>query len=188
MINQVTLVGVINSELTYDHNFNYEKYYKMTVTVYRISGVADNIPVIVSEYLINTDNNYINQYVFIKGQYRSHRINNKLILYVFCTDIELVNPADYNEILIEGKILKPPTHRFTPYGREISDILLKVPRAYNKCDYIPCIAWGNTAKYISRLDVNTCIRVAGRVQSREYIKNDELKEAYEVSVNLIEIA
>lgn len=67
--------------------------------------------------------------------------------------------------------MQKPIYRKTPFGREISDILLAVNRAYNKSDYIPCIAWGRTARFCENLEVGTELRVTGRVQSREYEKN-----------------
>ena len=91
-----------------------------------------------------------------------------------------------NDLYLEGTINRPPVHRLTPLGREITDIMLTVERAYNKHDYIPCIAWNRCAKYVGGLNVGSVIRISGRVQSRDYIKNGETKTAYEVSINLLE--
>ena len=72
----------------------------------------------------------------------------------------------------------------------LSDILVAVNRAYNKSDYIPCIAWGRNARYMENLEVGANIRLWGRVQSRVYQKRigDEVEDrvAYEVSVSKIE--
>ena len=78
------------------------------------------------------------------------------------------------------------------FGREIADILLAVNRAYNKSDYIPCIAWGRNARFSQNLEVGTKVKVVGRVQSREYEKiyedgTSEVKVAYEVSIGSLEI-
>lgn len=191
MKNQVTIVGAISSEFTYDHEIYGEKYYRITVTVTRDSGTDDKIPVIVSERLINIKD-MRNSYVIIKGQYRSYNAHTdqkiKLMLFVFATQIELLPYEDnYNEIYLEGCINNPPVYRQTPLGREITDLILNVPRAYGKCDRIPCVCWGKSAKYVSKLETGDYIRVAGRVQSREYTKDGETKTAYEVSVNLVEI-
>jgi single-stranded DNA-binding protein len=66
--------------------------------------------------------------------------------------------------------------------------LIAVNRAYNKSDYIPCIAWGRNARFVKNLAVGDRIAVSGRIQSREYQK--KLSEtdvrtmtAYEVSVS-----
>ena len=192
MSNEITLVGAISSDFTYDHEIYGEKYFKMTLSVNRDSGNIDNIPVIVSERLINIEDYKINDYIVVRGQYRSYNLREnsktRLVLFVFAQNIEPLNYADnYNDIFLEGYISKPPTYRITPKGREIADILLSVPRDYNKSDYIPCVAWGRNAKYVSKLEVGTQIKVSGRVQSREYTKADETKIAYEVSVNLVEL-
>ena len=82
-------------------------------------------------------------------------------------------------------------YRVTPFGREIADILVAVNRAYNKSDYIPCIAWGRNAKFVNTLAVGANIKIWGRMQSREYqkrVSEDETvtKTAYEVSVSKLE--
>ena len=104
-------------------------------------------------------------------------------------DLEEDNP---NYIYLKGYICKEPIYRTTPFGREISDILIAVNRSYNKSDYIPCIAWGRNAKYASTLSVGDCISISGRIQSRNYQKkiNEEEfenKTAYEISINKIDI-
>ena len=88
--------------------------------------------------------------------------------------------------------MQKPIYRTTPFGREIADILLAVNRAYNKSDYIPCIAWGRNARFASHLKVGDNIKVWGRVQSRKYqkkISDDNIEErtAYEISISKMEM-
>ena len=95
----------------------------------------------------------VGSFVEIYGQLRSYNryIDNssRLILTVFARDIILLIDEDEikemlqdpNEIFLDGYICKPPIYRTTPLGREITDLLIAVNRAYNKSDYIPCIAW-----------------------------------------------
>ena len=75
-------------------------------------------------------------------------------------------------------------------GREITDLLVAVNRAYNKSDYIPCIVWGRNARFAGRLAVGDNIKITGRIQSRKYQKRTpdgvEEKTAYEISVSRIE--
>ena len=83
--------------------------------------------------------------------------------------------------------------RTTPFKRDICDVLVAVNRAYNKSDYLPCIAWGRNARFIKDTEVGTKVSIVGRIQSREYQKkiNDdeyETKTAYEISVNKIQIS
>ena len=67
-------------------------------------------------------------------------------------------------------------------------MLIAVNRAYNKSDYIPCIAWGRNARFVKNLAVGEKIAVSGRIQSREYTKKiseteSKVMTAYEVSVS-----
>jgi single-stranded DNA-binding protein len=67
-------------------------------------------------------------------------------------------------------------------------VLVAVNRAYNKSDYIPCIAWGRNARFVKTLQVGDRVAVSGRIQSREYQKklsetDVKTMTAYEVSVS-----
>ena len=93
-----------------------------------------------------------------------------------------------NNIVLSGYICKPPIYRTTPFNREIADLLIAVNRAYNKSDYIPCIAWGRNARFVKNLSVGERVALSGRIQSREYQKKlseTDIKTltAYEVSVS-----
>ncbi len=90
--------------------------------------------------------------------------------------------------MLSGYICKPPVYRTTPFNREIADLLVAVNRAYNKSDYIPCIAWGRNARFVQNLKVGDRVALSGRIQSREYQKRLSETEAvtmtaYEVSVS-----
>ncbi|MBO5851276.1 MAG: single-stranded DNA-binding protein, partial [Clostridia bacterium] len=113
----------------------------------------------------------------------------KLMLTVFVK--EVVDDDVYknpNNIVLSGYICKPPIYRTTPFNREIADVLVAVNRAYNKSDYIPCIALGRNARFVKNLSVGEKIAISGRIQSREYQKKLSETEvvtltAYEVSVS-----
>ena len=86
---------------------------------------------------------------------------------------------------------KEPIYRTTPFGREITDLLLAVNRSYHKSDYIPCITWGRNARFAQNLAVGDHIQVWGRIQSRIYQKKLETgdtatKIAYEISISKME--
>ena len=107
---------------------------------------------------------------------------------------EIVASKDFvsNEITLIGYICKTPIYRQTPFGREIADMLLAVNRAYNKSDYIPCICWGRNARFCSKLEVGTEVKVVGRIQSRTYEKKFEdgrveQRVAFEVSISNLEL-
>lgn len=205
--NHLTLVGKVTSEKEFSHEIYGEKFYIFNLAVPRLSGNADIIPITISERLITNEELKIDSKISIDGQFRSYNSyqneKSRLILTVFAKDIQFLPNQDEditvgkevvsNEVILDGYLCKKPIYRKTPFGREISDILLAVNRAYNKSDYIPCIAWGRTARFCENLEVGTELRVIGRVQSREYEKKHEdgtveKRVAYEVSVSSLEIS
>lgn len=197
--NVITLAGKIVSERRFSHEVYGEGFYTFDLEIPRLSDNSDIIPVTVSERILN-DEYQIGTKVKVEGQFRSYNNyeneKNKLVLTVFVKDISIVteeeNETNPNEIVLNGFICKKPIYRTTPFGREISDILLAVNRAYNKSDYIPCIAWGRNARFCKNLSVGDNIKIWGRIQSRQYEKKfedgtSEIRRAYEVSVCKMEV-
>ena len=204
--NSLVLVGKITDEKKFSHEIYGEKFYSFNLSVPRLSGNADIIPITISERLFKEDELVIDKKVRVRGQFRSYnsyeKEKNRLILTVFAKDIEFLENQDdevtaskeflSNEVVLVGYICKPPIYRQTPFGTEIADILLAVNRAYNKSDYIPCIAWGRNARFCSKMEVGTEVRLIGRVQSRNYEKKHEdgtvePRVAYEVSIASLEL-
>ena len=200
--NQVKVHGRVISDLVFSHEVYGESFYNLSLDIVRLSEIKDVLPVTISERLIDKDSLKIGTIVYIEGQIRSYNnymeseSKNRLILTIFARDVEIleeenksINP---NEVILNGFICKKPIYRTTPFGREIADILIAVNRAYNKSDYIPCIAWGRNARYSSKFSVGDNIRVFGRMQSRSYqkkLENDETIEkiAYEISISKVEV-
>ena len=191
--NTALITGEICSPPVMSHSFKGENFYNMTVKVKRLSDVYDYITVTVQENMV--PGLEVGKAVTVSGQYRSYNnysgVGNKLILTLFANEItdetETENP---NTIYLNGFICKQPIYRTTPFGREITDIIVAVNRNFGKSDYIPCIAWGRNAKYAAGLNVGDNIEVWGRIQSRNYkkkITEEEIveKTAYEVSVTRI---
>ncbi len=198
--NQIKLIGTIVSDKSFSHEVYGEGFYSFDLEVPRLSDTSDIIPVMVSERLLADFDFQIGQKVTIDGQYRSYNNmendKNKLVLTCFVKEMRLQVPEDENtnsnEIILNGFICKKPIYRTTPFGREIADILLAVNRAYNKSDYIPCIAWGRNARFCERMEVGQNVKVFGRIQSRQYEKKlengtSEIRRAYEVSVSKMEL-
>ena len=203
--NSLMLVGKITDEKKFSHEIYGEKFYLFNLEVPRLSGNSDIIPITISERLFKDEDLVAGRNARITDQFRSYNSyeqeKNRLILTVFAKDIEFLNSDEElkaskdfisNEVTLIGYICKPPIYRETPFGREISDILLAVNRAYNKSDYIPCITWGRNARFCSKMEVGTEVKVIGRVQSREYEKKHEdgtteKRVAYEVSVSNLEL-
>lgn len=197
--NQAAVIGTIEDEFVFNHEIYAEKFYTCTVRVPRLSGTSDDIRVMVSERLIMDGEYNVGDMVEVTGQFRSYNSyengDNRLVLTVFAKDIMHYEEADNknpNTLYLNGFICKEPVYRTTPFGREITDLLLAVNRSYNKSDYIPIIAWGRNARFAKNLNVGDNVRIWGRIQSRTYQKriSDEetiTKTAYEVSTNRIEL-
>lgn len=201
--NKVYMIGKIAKKPVFSHEAYSEGFYIFYIEVLRKSGNADALPVVVSERLVDINRLDVDRTVVIDGQIRSynkHTDNEEhshLILSVFAREIDVLEDAEIdpdvnNAVEIVGHLCKPPIYRKTPLGREIADILVAVNRPYGKSDYIPCIVWGRTAKFVGHLPVGTHIEMTGRFQSRPYTKKiseDEIENrvAYEVSVGRVEI-
>ena len=204
--NHLVLVGKVTSDKKFSHEIYGEKFYIFDLEVPRLSGNADIIPITISERLLEKEDLEINKKIIVEGQFRSYNSyqneRNKLVLTVFAKDVKFIENQDEeiqaskdfvsNEVTLNGYICKKPIYRQTPFGREIADLLLAVNRAYNKSDYIPCIAWGRNARFCENIEVGTEVKVVGRVQSRTYEKKyedgtSETKVAYEVSISSLEI-
>lgn len=189
MNNEVTISGIVTS-VEFDHEIYGEKFYMVNLSVERQSGISDNIPVMVSDRYTILTKDKIGEFIKVIGQFRSYNKaeneRKKLVLFVFAEEIIFDEPYPVNNILLEGYICKQPTFRQTPLGRQISDVILAVNRTYGKSDYIPIVVWGRNAKYASNMDVGDYIHIKGRIQSREYVKNEQIHIAYEVSTQQIE--
>lgn len=199
--NTVTLMGQVVSGFTYNHQVFGEGFYTMDLAVKRLSDQVDILPVLVSERLLDVNQDYTGLTLQVSGQYRSYNTQkdgkNGLSLYVFATNFlfisaDLVDSRKSNAVELKGFVCKLPVYRKTPLGREIGDLLVAVNRPYGKCDYIPCITWGRNARYAAGFEVGAAVVIKGRIQSREYQKrlDDETMEtrvAYEVSVSKINL-
>ena len=197
--NSIYIAGKVTEECVFSHEVYGEGFYLFKVSSGRLSDNEDILPITISELLIKKEKLTLGTKVEVTGQLRSYNNygskKNKLVLTIFAREINLLEEEsgqNPNQIFLNGFICKPPVYRKTPFGREISDILVAVNRAYNKSDYIPCIAWGRNARYLSSLSVGENIKIWGRMQSRTYQKKngDEMEErvAYEVSISKIEVA
>lgn len=198
--NMVTISGKVVSNIEFSHEVYGEGFYYFMLDVPRLSDSCDKIPVTVSERLNTKQKLEIGMVIEVEGQFRSYNSfnndGNRLLLTVFAREINFLEDEfkikNPNQIYLNGFVCKKPIFRTTPFGREISDILLAVNRPYNKSDYIPCISWGRNARYSEGLIIGDNVKVWGRIQSREYQKKFDSgevlsKTAYEVSVSKMEV-
>ncbi len=192
LVNQLTICGQVEEEPQFDHEVFGEKFYRMSLSVPRLSGAFDILPVTISERIMEGSIQK-GMRMSVLGQLRSYNKTmggvGRLLLTAFAQ--QLLPPDDQdnpNLVTLYGALCKAPSFRTTPFGREIADLMIAVNRAFGKSDYIPCIAWGRTARYASSLHVGDRLQVQGRFQSREYQKQMPdgviiTRTAYEVSLS-----
>ncbi|HSR05430.1 MAG TPA: single-stranded DNA-binding protein [Proteiniclasticum sp.] len=194
--NVVILEGYFLDEPEFSHELYGEEFYNAKFSVNRLSDSKDILNLTISGKLIEKEAVFTDQYTRISGQLRSYNkvigSKNKLLLTVFVRMIDFPEEKaeEPNSITLTGFICKEPIYRMTPFGREITDLLLAVNRHFNKTDYIPVIAWGKNAKYSKSMSIGDNIKIEGRLQSRSYTKTYpdgviEEKVAYEVSSSTV---
>lgn len=193
--NKVYLSGTIESEPVFSHELYGEGFYEFTLRVPRLSEQSDVIPITISERLLGEKNLVKGTKISFYGQFRSFNKlvgeKSKLMLTVFVRDfLDEDEEANPNVTELTGYVCKQPMYRTTPFNREICDLLIAVNRAYDKSDYIPCIALGRNARFVKEMAVGQKLSLSGRIQSREYTKklpdgSSEIRVAYELSVNKI---
>ena len=197
MVNALRLTGRIVDAPQIGHEAFCEKFYYLTLGVPRLSGTQDLLPVTISERLLEGGELTQGAMLAIEGQVRSYNKiiegAGRLLITAFTQRLLPVDEKENpNQVHLIGTLCKMPAYRTTPFGREIADLMLAVNRAYGKSDYIPCITWGRSARFASRLKVGDHIRLSGRLQSRSYQKQQPdgtvlEKTAYEVSVGHLEV-
>ena len=195
-MNEVNNTLFLNGKLlempVFDHETPSERFYTAKMAVTRLSGTEDILPVTISETILKSTKLEAGSPICFEGQIRTY---NKVIdgasrLVVTCFVLSLRDPETLenpNHVELYGTICKPPQYRVTPYGREITDLLIAVNMPHGRSAYIPCIAWGFTARKNAHLAVGEKISVYGRLQSRNYEKTMPdgsviTRTTYEVSV------
>lgn len=188
-VNHVTLRGQLQALPQFSHENHGRRFFRFYLEVPRLSGALDTLPVIVEEQILDKIDLSGGDMITVTGQVRSHNTRTDgirhLMIFVFASKIATEYGQPINEVILEGPICKEPTYRRTPLGREICDVMLAIPRAFHRADYLPCILWGRTAQEITACHTRDYIRVSGRLQSRVYTKltdNGPIERiAYEIS-------
>ena len=187
--NQITLRGTLASLPQFSHENHGRRFFRFFLEVPRLSGTVDNLPVIAEEgLLLNTDLSD-GEMLTLAGQIRSHNIRTDgkrhLLIFVFANALLCEDGQPINDVLLEGPLCREPNYRRTPLGREICDVMLALPRAFRRADYLPCILWGRTALEVSSCHTRDILQICGRLQSRVYTKvtenGSEERTAYEIS-------
>ncbi len=188
--NRTVLCGTPLAKPEFSHECRQERFYSFPLSISRSSGIKDVINILVSEHLLDSAEISDGDKLQVTGEIRSYNnksgVGSKLIITMYAKTIGSVFGEDKNSVSIHGTICKAPTYRKTPMGREICDLMIAVNRRYGRSDYLPCIAWGASARETSEWNVGDTVYLTGRIQSRNYIKRIgdavEEKTAYEISI------
>lgn len=187
--NIVTLRGSLSALPQFSHENHGKRFFRFCLEIPRLSGAVDILPVIAEETILNTIDPTAGEMITVVGQVRSHNIREngirRLLIFVYAGTLIVEDGPPINDVTLCGPLCKEPVYRRTPLGREICDIMLAVPRAFHRADYLPCILWGRTARDVAACHVRDQVTVCGRLQSRLYTKQTENgpeeRTAYEVS-------
>lgn len=187
--NIVTLRGSLSALPQFSHENHGKRFFRFCLEIPRLSGAVDILPVIAEETVLNTIDPTAGEMITVVGQVRSHNSREngirRLLIFVYAGTLIVEDGPPINDVTLCGPLCKEPVYRRTPLGREICDIMLAVPRAFHRADYLPCILWGRTARDVAACHVRDQVTVCGRLQSRLYTKQTENgpeeRTAYEVS-------
>ena len=187
--NHITLRGSLSSMPQFSHENHGRRFFRFSLEVPRLSGAVDVLPVIAQEDVLNAMELSDGEMLTVTGQIRSHNVREdgrrRLLIFVFASLILCEDGPPINDVLLEGPLCREPSYRRTPLGREICDVMLAVPRAFRRADYLPCILWGRTAVEVSQYHTREILQISGRLQSRTYTKvtesGSEERTAYEIS-------
>lgn len=192
--NTTHLCGSVDGKANFSHISRNRKFYSFPLRIPRLSGTEDVINIVCDEEKMKAIEPDEHQMLRVTGELRSYNnksgVGNRLIIFVYATNIEFCDDEPENSIMMRGTVCKQPGLRVTPLGREICDILIAVNRPFGRSDYLPCISWGQNAREAAQWSVGDSVELEGRVQSRSYIKNIDgqisKKTAYEISASAIE--
>ena len=198
-INSIKLRGVIK-EIAHSHDIDGVSFGGAKLICKRPTGQEDTINLKFKSF----SNKYReNSEVTLSGNIRSysHKAedgSNRVTVSVFTyfDDVEEELDVD-NNVVLTGRICKMNELRKTRSGKHnvhfiVANNLVSSDSSKRLNSYIPCIAWGNVAKQVAALPVNTKIGLKGELHSREHMKTHEngsmeIRVAHELMITSFEV-
>lgn len=190
-MNTIKLQGTITTDPRLIYESFGEKFYKVYLSTARNSGTCDIIPCVISETIVELAKKG-DKVGFIGGirtdvEYDEEH-NRHISVFV-----KVHNMFDYeqdeNVAVISGNRLKTCNLRVTPRGITVCDFTIASVRESNLRDYIPCIAWHETAnKLYATTETGEKLRATGRLQSRIYTKKYDDGTEKEYTVNELSVS
>lgn len=196
-MNEVLLKGYIK-DIEPSHTIQGVQFDKANIIVPRGTGSEDILNIKFKRF----SNRYKeNDLVFLKGNVRSYSYKvaenkNKVNIYVF-TYFDIPEKDCSNKVYLDGRICKMGDIRKTKSGKDnlhfiIANNIVSEDSTKRLNSYIPCIAWGNLARDMSKLSINTKLKVEGMLHSREHRQLQDNGEynicvAHEIFVTSFEV-
>ena len=197
-MNKIILSGQLRN-IEYSHQIEDIVFNKALLIVPKENGQED---VINLKFKAFSNPYKENDRINIEGNIRSYSYKvdenkNKVIIYVFTYFDRPENEEIINHVELDGRICKINDLRVTQSGKHnvhfiLANNLISSDNSKRLNSYIPCIAWGNLAKELSKLTVNTKLKVIGTLHSREHKKildngEIELRVAHELVIDHFEV-
>ena len=202
MENRIKLKGILTN-IEPCHVIQGIEFNKANLIVPREDGKEDVLNLRFKRF----SNPYVeNQEISLTGNVRSYSTKlengkNHVELYVFTYfDIPELNEndqEDINKLVFDGRVCKIEELRQTRSGRNnihliVANNLIVSEGSKKLNSYIPCIGWGDVAVELSKLKVNTPIKIYGALHSREYRKtfedgSFEIRVAHECVIDSFEL-
>ena len=196
-MNIVQLKGVLKN-IRYSHTIKDVEYNKADLISKRKDGKEDIVTIEFKKF----SNPYKeDQEVELAGNVRSFSKRgedgkNKVQIYVFTYfDKPATEDEVTNDVLIDGTICKIEDLRYTKSGKAnihfiLANNISKDGSNVKLNSYIPCVAWGMTAKEMVNKKVGDKVSFRGELHSREYKKtlengDIEIRVAHEVLITNI---
>ena len=198
-INSIKLRGILK-EIEPSHDIDGVSFSRAKLICKRSSGQEDTINLSFKSF---SNRNKENTEVALTGNIRSYSRktesnSNRVTIYVFTYFDDIEDELDSNNVaVITGRVCKMNELRKTRTGKHnvhfiVANNLISNDNSKRLNSYIPCIAWGNIAKQIAQLPVNTKIKLDGELHSREHTKSYdngdvEIRVAHEFLVTSFEV-
>lgn len=200
LYNKVTIRGVLEEKPRYDHSVKSKQgsifYYGAVVKTPRKNGVFDSVP-IVFEKKLKPNGLSVNDLIEVQGRIQTFNTDDKRLkvfirataIKVYKDEQEMKADGGYeNSVCVEGHICSKEDIRTTSRtARRIATFKIRIKRPSGQNSYVPCLAWGEYASLVEKLNKGTCVGLTARFQSRDYQKPGipELKRTFELSVKKI---
>lgn len=157
------------------------------IEVSRDSGTIDKVPFDMSYAPLLQLGKVIALGKVVTKNVRDKNGNSHKKIFVRISDWEYNYAIEHeNQVELNGVLCKKDVLRTTPFGKTIMDIIIAMNDDSGKSYYPSAIVWGSVAEKMEKIPIGTPLNIQGRFQSREYLKDSELKTAYEISIKRIE--